>query len=572
MILDPSQVDCLTRSENRRAAGTNRQLIVAATGWGKTAAFANIPSWFKFSGRGMVLTHREKLAHQTSASIQEWNPQIMVGTEMGSSRAGGLCNVVVGSVPTLGKASGYRLRQFPADEFDWVACDEAHHSMAPEWRRCLEHFGIASRDGDKRILSVGFTATPNRADGLGLAANFDEIVYEYPITKGIEDGILVDLHGVRIDTKTSLDGVGWKGGKFNDGELSKEINTDERNAIIVRAWANHCGGLRTMVFTQNIQHALDLAAAFTAHGIGAKAVWGDDPDQEQTINAHKAGEFPVMLNCALTIEGYDDPEIRWVILATPDGSATRYAQKIGRVTRIEKAIRRMFGNLHAARAAGHPIVKEWGGVMDICDNCEKHSLQTLPSLLGMPKDLDLKGKSVMKAKADFERVAREFPTANLTNIHDLTDLDVISQHMEMFKVSYPPEVSRLTELAWTKQGDAYLIPVGRERVSISADLLGEWWIRGRMNGKDVEVAAQNLAGAFNVADKLVVDSGIVPKAILARESRWRSDGPSEKQIALCRKLKLNIPNGANRGQVSAALDRHFSGAAAQSAAREEVRA
>lgn len=557
MELDPSQVDCLTRTESRFRAGMNRPLIVAATGWGKTATFANIPSWFNFSGRGMVLTHREKLAHQTAASIQEWNPSIMVGTEMGQSRAGGLCNVVVGSVPTLGKASGYRLSRFPADEFDWVASDEAHHSMAPEWRRCLQHFGVADRDGDKRILSLGFTATPNRADGLGLAANYDEIAFEYPITKGIEDGILVDLIGVRINTKTSLEGVGFRAGKFNDAELTKEINTDERNTIIVRAWAQHCAGLRTMVFTQNIQHALDLAAAFQAHGVGARAVWGDDPDQEATIAAHKAGDFPVMLNCALTIEGYDDPEIRWVILATPDGSAVRYAQKIGRVTRIEKAVRRMFGNLHAARAAGHSIIKEWGGVMDICDNCDKHSLQTLPSLLGMPKDLDLKGKSVMKAKKDFERVAREFPTANLTNIHDLTDLDLIASKLELFKVSYPPEVSRLTDLAWTKQGEEYTIPVGRNRITIASDLLGEWWVRGEMNNSKVEIACQNLAGAFNAADREILEGGGV-KSLLSREAKWRDVGPSDKQVALCRKLNLPIPDGATRGMVSAALDSHFS--------------
>ena len=561
MQLDPSQVDCLTRIESRWRAGTNRQLCVAATGWGKTAAFANIPTWFKFSGRGMILTHMEKLAHQTAASVQEWNPQVMVGTEMGSHRAGGLCNIVVGSVPTLGKSNGHRLKQFPADEFDWIAPDEAHHSTAPEWRRVLDHFGVADKGGSSRILSVGFTATPNRADGAGLSANFDEITYEYPITKGIEDGILVDLRGVRIDTKSSLDGIGFRAGKFNDAELTKEINTDERNAIIVRAWAQHCEGLRTMVFTQNIQHALDLGAAFQAHGIRAEAVWGDDDDQERKINGHKNGEFPVMLNCSLTIEGYDDPGIRWVILATPDGSALRYAQKIGRLTRIEKIVRRMFGNLHAARAAGYPIVKEWGGVMDICDNCEKHSLQTLPSLLGMPKDLDLKGKSVMKAKAEFERVAREFPTANLTNIHDLTDLDAISQHLELFKVSYPPEVSRLTELAWTKQGDAYTLPVGRERVTLSADLLGEWWVRGQVAGRPVEIQAQNLAGAFNIADRVVVDAGVLPKAVLLRDSKWRQAGPTDPQIKLCAKLRIPIPSGATRGQVSAALDKHFGGRA-----------
>jgi hypothetical protein len=169
-----------------------------------------------------------------------------------------------------------------------------------------------------------------------------------------------------------------------------------------------------------------------------------------------------------------------------------------------------------------------------------------------------------------ERIAAEFPTANIQDISDLAELETIAKNVEMFKVSYPPEVSLLTELAWTKQGDYYTLPVGRERITLSADLLGEWWLRGNVAGKPVEIQAQNLAGAFNIADKLVVDSG-VPKTLLARESRWRSDGPSEKQISLCAKLRIPIPNGATRGMVSAALDRHFQGsrAAAQNAARSQ---
>ena len=71
---------------------------------------------------------------------------------------------------------------------------------------------------------------------------------------------------------------------------------------------------------QNIQHALDLASAFQAYGIKAEAVWGDDPDRDSKIERHKAGQFDVMMNAQLTIEGYDDPTIRWVILATPDGA------------------------------------------------------------------------------------------------------------------------------------------------------------------------------------------------------------------------------------------------------------
>jgi hypothetical protein len=82
----------------------------------------------------------------------------------------------------------------------------------------------------------------------------------------------------------------------------------------------------------------------------------------------------------------------------------------------------------------------------------------------------------------------------------------------------------------------------------------------------VEIQAQNLAGAFNAADRAVLDSG-APKVLLARESRWRNEGPSDKQVQLLRRLRNKdgvplitfMPTDATRGQVSSMLDAHFSG-------------
>lgn len=81
-------------------------------------------------------------------------------------------------------------------------------------------------------------------------------------------------------------------------------------------------------------------------------------------------------------------------------------------------------------------------------------------------------------------------------------------------------------------------------------------MRGSLNGNPVEIHAQNLAGAFNIADREVMASGD-RKPLVMRDARWHDQRPSEKQIGLCRKLRLQIPVGATRGQVSAALDAHF---------------
>ena len=114
-------------------------------------------------------------------------------------------------------------------------------------------------------------------------------------------------------------------------------------------------------------------------------------------------------------------------------------------------------------------------------------------------------------------------------------------------------IARLSELAWRKSGDGYCLAVSRDLVSITQDLRGDWQIRGRVGGAVAEFSAQNLPGAMNVADRFVLDHGGV-KGYLKRETKWRGEPPTEKQIRLARILKLTIPPGATKGAVSAAID------------------
>src|SRR5208337_3266983 len=100
------------------------------------------------------------------------------------------------------------------------------------------------------------------------------------------------------------------------------------------------------------------------------------------------------------------------------------------------------------------------------------------------------------------------------------------------------------------------LPVMRERITLASDLRNEWWVRGSLNGKNVEIHAQNLAGAFNAADREVLANGDL-RRLLAREANWREQKPSPKQILLCGKIGLEIPIGATRGQVSSAIDSRF---------------
>ena len=537
MNLRPYQLDCLGRSKAALDRGCNRQLAVLATGLGKAVLFAALREHHGFNRKVMFLVHMDTLAQQAAKAMRAWNPGLMVGVEMAGQHAAPMDTFVVASVPTLGRKGSERIKQFDVSDFDAIIQDEAHIGIADSFKRVYDHFGLMQPTPDGPLF-LGITATPNRNDGQGLKALFDEVVFNMDIRAGMDSGWLCQMRAKTITGGANLDGVHVKMGRFVEDELAAAVNTPVRNAIIVKEWARNAWERRTIWFTANVQHALDLAAAFEAHGINAKAVWGDDPDRQAKIDGHKAGDYPIICCAKLLGIGYDDPRVSCIGFGAPIKSTLEYTQKMGRGTRIADG-------------------KDDLLILDILDP-SRHDVCQFPSLMGLPKNLDLKGETYTKAREQLERVAAEFPTANIQDIHNLSELDSIAKNIELFRASYPPEVSKLTELAWRKQGDVYALPVGRDRIVIAADLLGDWWVRGMVSGKPVEIQAQNLAGAFNAADRAVLDSG-APKVLLARESRWRNEGPSDKQVQLCRKLRIPIPIGATRGMVSAALDTHFGG-------------
>jgi superfamily II DNA or RNA helicase len=314
------QRECLETIMDRYRSGIRRQLTCLPTGSGKTVIFADFPRYFRMQNQMLVLAHRAELLEQACDKIRRANPDLGVAVEQAGRSADPDCDVVVASVPTLGRKGSKRLQRLNPDRFFLVVVDEAHHATAATYRRVLEYFGVF--DPQTRKLLVGFTATPKRGDGQGLDAVFQEIVFSRGLPEMIQAGYLAPVAGYRLETDIDLSRVKTRMGDFVTSHLSLAVNIAPRNDLVVNVFRSHLKDRQTLCFCVDVAHAHCLADAFNQAGIPAAAVSGE---MERSVRAKaledfRAGRIQVLANCMVLTEGYDEPSVSGIILARPTKS------------------------------------------------------------------------------------------------------------------------------------------------------------------------------------------------------------------------------------------------------------
>ncbi|KNC53661.1 DEAD/DEAH box helicase domain-containing protein [Thecamonas trahens ATCC 50062] len=409
--LRPYQKTAVARSLAAFASGVRRQVVSLPVGSGKTVIFAALldalPPPTPKATKTLVLAHRVELLQQARDRIADAHPTLRVEIEQGEANASRDADVVVGSVPTLGRASQaaqLRLKYFDPAEFKLIIIDEAHHATAPTYTRILDHFGLA-KDSDEGLavpgppptaptLLWGCSATVRRHDGLGLGAVFDAITYHRSMLEMMDEGWLAPLKVFTVKTTTDLSAVKSWGGDFALSHLAAHVNRPDRNAILLENWlalaAAPPAGLTlssTLVFAVDVQHILDLQAAFAAEGIDARYVHGMTPPAERAalVDAFRAKEFPVLINCGVFTEGTDIPIIDCVVLARPTKSQGLFQQMLGRGLRT---------------APGKTACIVLDVVDSFANKAKSRGLVTLPSLLGLAPDFALVNQDLAQLARD----------------------------------------------------------------------------------------------------------------------------------------------------------------------------
>ena len=410
--LRPYQVEAQQAILEHRARGVRSQLVSLATGLGKSVVIATLPKLLSLRAGDVtvVVAHRDELIEQLVDKFRVENPEAIIGVEKAERRASEECNVVVATVQTLAEK---RLEEFVARfkrRISLFVIDEAHHAAAPSYRAIVD--AVLGQRPEAMIL--GFTATPNRGDGVRLVDVFEKIVYTMDARKGIDAGYLVPVKSYAVATGVSLDDVASRGGDFVIGQLAQAVNVGQRNERIVAAYKQHTPGLKALVFTASVEHARDVAEEFAARGVRAEWASGETPreERERIVRDFRGEGIDVLVNCVLYLEGFDVPSVQVILNARPTKSTTLYTQITGRALRPLDEIASPLSNTNSGLERRELIEKSSKPaaiVIDLVDQAQRHQLVTVPSLYGLPPHIDAQGQMTAQVADKFEELLRRDP-------------------------------------------------------------------------------------------------------------------------------------------------------------------
>lgn len=321
--LRPYQITALDKCVEKIDEGLN-PLLILPTGTGKTIVFAEVVKHYYYQDKkSLVLAHRDELINQAIDKI-EIQTGLFCGKEKAEEHASMEEDVVIGSVQTMKNS---RLENLKKGLFDLLIIDECHHSTAKTYKAIIDHFCDAN--------TFGVTATPDRADQKELSEIFNVIAYQYLMVDAIKDGFLCNLKGFRVkDFVIDLSELRTRYGDFVAGDLDKVVKDyiyPMAKAIKEQSENNH-----TLIFLPSVASSQLLSDALNEYGVKSGFLSGTTSSDERakTLMKFNRREITHLCNCDLFTEGYDCPSIDCIVMASPMKSRSKYAQRVGRGTRI----------------------------------------------------------------------------------------------------------------------------------------------------------------------------------------------------------------------------------------------
>lgn len=491
----------------RAATGHQRSAIVLPTGAGKAVVLAH--QSLEHGGRTLILVHTDELAQQALDKITKVAPGLDADIYMGTRKVLAK-DVVVGGVLTV-------VRHLDKlGTFTNLIIDECHRSAAPSYLKIMRHLGVFTPGGPQL---TGYTATFGRSDERKLSTVYEGVAFARDISWMIRRQYLIPPVG-RIVQVPDLDlaGVRTKAGEYDDAELGEALAESLAPELVAQAYLEHAAGRKAVGFAPTVAAAERFAQAFQAAGIPSEIVHGKLGKEERklVLKRHRAGDFRVLWNCAVLVEGYDDPEIGCVIIG-PVKSRNRYQQMAGRGLRVDPA---------------RPYEDQDCLLLGYAPTVLSHDLRSIIDLSERPLKEAKDGKTLVELEDELdagEGVPDEAPTFYKGPV-------VVGE--------FDP-LGRPSTRVWLKtRGGTYFVPSGKRNYVFIMEYPepGRWTVctlnLDEKRPRTSEHRGLPLDQALVWAEDLALELGVDLNT--GRKAPWRKKPASEAMVSLARRLGLKV--------------------------------
>ena len=324
----------------RKVRGHMRNLVVAATGTGKTVISALDYKRFKKEQSGrpcrlLFVAHREEILKQSLYTFRAVLKDANFGDMfVGSYRPDSL-DVLFMSIQTF-NSQDFTKKTTP-DFYDYIVVDEFHHAAAPTYQKLLEYY--------KPQILLGLTATPERMDGKNILKYFDNrIAAEIRLPEAIDRKLLSPFQYFGVTDTVDLDTLKWAAGGYDRNELTNIYTfsgtvAERRAGMIVNSLLKYVTDIDQVIglgFCVSVAHAEFMCRFFNEKGIPSMYLTGNSPDEERknAKNELVSGKVRFIFVVDIYNEGVDIPEVNTVLFLRPTESLTVFLQQLGRGLRL----------------------------------------------------------------------------------------------------------------------------------------------------------------------------------------------------------------------------------------------
>jgi superfamily II DNA or RNA helicase/HKD family nuclease len=332
------QQEMLDQLQFERQHGRNRNLVVAATGTGKTVVAA-FDYRQETRGKGLprllFVAHRQEILTQSLRTYREVLRNHDFGDVLGGGSEPGSYDHLFATID--GVTNRRLVERFGPDYWDTVVIDECHRIAASRFHRLVSTV-------QPRVM-LGLTATPERADGQSILPYFTNRpdgspAVELRLWSALDLQLLAPFEYYGIDDDTDFSGVPWGHADEEVRAIDQLVTGNRARARqVAQEWQRLTGNAtesKTLIFCVSVAHAEFMTDYLNAAGLPALCVTGDTHREERrrAPSRLRRGDVCALVTVDLFNEGIDLPEVDTLLLLRPTQSPVVFQQQIGRGLRL----------------------------------------------------------------------------------------------------------------------------------------------------------------------------------------------------------------------------------------------